>query len=207
MLEEIEKRYNSHSIFISGSAAEYGSISLNEAQEFIHLLSRELIKNNFNVVNGFGLGVGSAVVNGALDAIYSNPKVYSEDQLILKPFPQFPTGDKDLKTLWEEYRQNMISHAGISIILFGNKIVGDKVINSDGVKREFEIAHDKGLIPLPIHYTGYMAQEIFKMVSHDPFKYNLTEVIIKELGSLIWNNENIKKSIDQIISIISKIVN
>lgn len=74
LLKEIEKRYNSHSIFISGSAIEYGDFTPLEAQNFIHLLSKELIKNNFNVVNGFGLGVGSAVINGALDAVYSDPK-------------------------------------------------------------------------------------------------------------------------------------
>src|SRR5690606_8432043 len=120
LLKEVEKRYNSHSVFISGSAVEYGDFTPLEAQNFIHLLSKELIKKNFNVVNGFGLGIGSAVINGALDAVYSEPKKYSENQLILKPFPQFPSEGKDLGELWEKYRQNMISRAGISLILFGN---------------------------------------------------------------------------------------
>lgn len=205
LLEEIEKRYNAHSIFISGSAIEYGDFDNLEAQNFIHLLSRELIKKNYNVVNGFGLGIGSAVINGALDAIYSEPKKYSENQLILKPFPQFPTRGKELKDLWEEYRQNMISRAGICIILFGNKSVEGKIENANGVKREFEIAVQKGLIPIPIHYTGYMAKEIFDEISKNYQKYNLTDELFKDISTLTLNKDDLSKSVQEIVSIISKI--
>ncbi len=54
-------------------------------------------------MNGFGWGVGSSVINGALESIHSNPNKYSESQLILKPFPQFETGSKNLKELWADY--------------------------------------------------------------------------------------------------------
>lgn len=205
LLKEIEKRYNSHSVFISGSAVEYGDFTPLEAQNFIHILSKELIKKNFNVVNGFGLGVGSAIINGALDAVYSEPKKYSENQLILKPFPQFPSEGKDLGELWEKYRQNMISRAGVSIILFGNKDDNGKIINAGGVKREFEIALEHGVIPLPIFYTGYMAKEIFDMISADFSKYNLTEELVKDLAELTLHKEDFQKSVQKIVSIVQKI--
>ncbi|MFV0218653.1 SIR2 family protein [Empedobacter falsenii] len=205
LLKEIEKRYNSHSVFISGSAVEYGDFVPLEAQNFIHLLSKELIKKNFNVVNGFGLGVGSAVINGALDAVYSEPKKYSENQLILKPFPQFPSGEKDLGTLWEEYRQNMISRAGISIILFGNKDVSGNIVNAGGVKREFQIALEHGLVPIPISYTGYMAKEIFDIISLDYSKYHLTEELFTDLSQLTLDKDDLNKSVKQIVSIVQKI--
>jgi hypothetical protein len=205
ILSEIEKRYNSHSVFISGSAFEYGEFTSLEAQSFIHLLSREIIKKNLNVINGFGLGIGSAVINGALDAIYSENKKYSENQLVLKPFPQFPSGGKDLKQLWEEYRHNMISRAGIILILFGNKETEGGVINANGVKLEFEIAIEKGLVPIPIFYTGYMAQEIFEKIIKDYGKYNLTEELFNDISSLKLDKANFNKSIREIISIIQKI--
>ncbi|MBL7881746.1 MAG: SIR2 family protein [Chryseobacterium gambrini] len=205
ILKEIEKRYNSHSIFISGSAVEYGDFTPLEAQDFIHLLSKELIKNNFNVVNGFGLGVGSAVINGALDAVYSNPKKFSENQLILKPFPQFPSGGKDLGTLWEEYRQNMISRAGVSIIIFGNKETEDGIVNAGGVKREFEIALQHGLVPLPISYTGFMAKELYEEISKDFAKNNLEEEIFNDLSNLALDKDDLAKSVNQIVAIIKKI--
>lgn len=205
LLSEIEKRYNSHSVFISGSAVEYGNLTPFEAQNFIHLLSKGIIKCKFNVVSGFGTGVGSAVINGVLDAVYSNPKKYSESQLTLKPFPQFPSGGKNLEELREEYRQNMISRAGILIILFGNKETEEGVVNADGVKREFEIAVDKGLTPVPISYTGYMAKEIFDEISKDSVSYNLTAALLKDISNLTLDKNDLDSSVKAIISIIQKI--
>lgn len=207
LLSEIERKYNSHSIFISGSAAEYGDFSEREAHNFIHLVSKELVKNNLRVINGFGLGVGSAVINGALDAVYSNPKKYSENQLVVKPFPQFPSGDKQLDELWEEYRQNMISRAGIILILFGNKRLDDGSIeNAKGVKRELEIALSKRLWPVPIHYTGYMAFELFEYLLSDYKNFGIPESFIKEVGRLKYDKEDVQKSVSEIITLINKVV-
>jgi hypothetical protein len=205
LLLEVEKRYNSHTVFISGSAVEYGDFTPFEAQNFIHLLSRGIIKHGFNVVSGFGLGVGSTVINGALDAVHSNPKKYSESQLTLKPFPQFPSGDKDLEELREEYRQNMISRAGIIVILFGNKETESKVVFADGVKREFEIAIKKGLVPIPVSYTGYIAKDIFDEISKDPLSYNLTAELLKDISDLTLSKNDLDISVKAIISIIQNI--
>ena len=204
ILAEIERRYNSHSVFISGSAIEYGDFTPLEAQQFIHLLSKELIKKNLNVVNGFGLGVGSAVINGALDAVYSNPKKYSENQLIIKPFPQFPSGGKDLKQLWEEYRHQMISRAGIIIFVFGNKDEGKGkgTENAGGVKREFLIALEKGLFPIPIYYTGYMSKEIFNELE----KHRISKQLIEDISKLQLDKDDLDKSVNQILNIIDKIL-
>lgn len=169
ILYEIERRFRKKSIFISGSAEEYTPFSNLQAQKFVHLLAKSIIQKGYVIINGFGWGIGSAVINGALEAIYKNPKKYSENQLVLKPFPQFETGSKKLPELWEEYRYNMISQSGVSIIIFGNKKDNDgNIINADGVYREFEIANEKGVIPIPIFYTGYMANEIFEKIKEDP---------------------------------------
>ena len=204
ILKEIEKRYNSHSVFISGSAIDYGDFTTLEAHKFIHTLSKKLVERNLTVVNGFGLGVGSAVINGALDAIYSNPKKYSEEQLVLKPFPQFKTGEKELDELWEEYRQQMISRAGIIIFVFGNKDEGKGkgTENAGGVKREFLIALEKGLFPIPIHYTGYMSEEIFNELE----KHGISKQLIEDISKLQLDKDDLDKSVNQILNIIDKIL-
>lgn len=208
ILKEIEFRYRKRTIFISGSAEEYGKWSKDESQEFIHLLSKKIVKSNFRVVNGFGWGVGSAVINGALEAIYEQPEKFNESQLIIKPFPQFKTGDKDLKTLWEEYRQKMISLAGIAIYIFGNKInkTSGTIINANGVRREFEISIDKGLIPIPIAVTGYEAKDIFDAIMKDSDKYykeyKWIPPIINEMAKLDLTDRTL---INRIIEIIRKI--
>ena len=161
ILNELESLYKKRTVFISGSAEEYGAWSRETAQQFIHKLSSRIVRESFRIVNGFGWGVGSAVINGALEQIFSRPEKYGEDQLIVKPFPQFQTGDKELKELWFEYRNNMIEFAGVSIFLFGNKKDdAGNIILANGVRQEFEIAKSKGLLLLPIGSTGYMAEQL-----------------------------------------------
>lgn len=209
ILKEIERRFRMKTVFISGSAEEYGTWNRNEAQSFIHLLSKNIISVGFRIVNGFGWGVGSAVINGALEAVYEKPDRFSEDQLIMKPFPQYETGEKKLHELWEEYRQKMISLAGISVIVFGNK-KDDKgnILPANGVKREFEIAISLGLIPIPIAATGYVTQEIFDLIIKDAKKiYSGNEWIIpivEELASDKLSPDEIIKKVITIIQTINK---
>lgn len=209
ILKEIERRYRKKTVFISGSAEEYGAWNRNEAQSFIHLLSRNIVSAGFRIVNGFGWGVGSAVINGALEAVYERPDRYSEDQLIMRPFPQFETGEKKLPDLWEEYRQRMISLAGIAVFIFGNKNDGKgNIISANGVKREFEIAISQGLIPIPIAATGYITQDIFDEILKAPEKYydGMEWIIpfIKELASDKLLAEEMIKKVITIIQTINK---
>lgn len=209
ILKEIERRFRKKTIFISGSAEEYGAWNRNEAQSFIHSLSKNIVSAGFRIINGFGWGVGSAVINGALEAVYERPDRYSEDQLIMRPFPQFETGEKKLPALWEEYRQRMISLAGIAVFIFGNKDDGKgKIISANGVKREFEIAISQGLIPIPIAATGYMTKEIFDEIMKAPEKvYEGMEwiiPIITELASDKLSSDEIIKKVITIIQTINK---
>ncbi len=209
ILKEIENRYKKHTVFISGSAEEYGSWDRNTAQAFIHSLSKAIVSEGYRVVNGFGWGVGSAIINGALEAVYERPDRRSEDQLIMKPFPQFKTGDKELKDLWEEYRQRMISLAGVAIFIFGNKAdeKGD-IILANGVKREFEIALQHGLIPIPVAATGYVSKEIYDEVFKDEKKFyphlDLIAGIVKELASDKLKPEELVKKIVAALKTINK---
>jgi hypothetical protein len=207
ILSEIENRFRKKTIFISGSAEEYGQWNRNQAQEFIHLLSKKIVSSNYRIVNGFGWGIGSAVINGALEVIYEKPDKASENQLIIKPFPQFESGEKKLPILWEEYRQKMILLAGIAIFVFGNKKdENGNIILANGVKREFEIAIQHGLIPIPIATTGYMAKEIFNEISSDYNKYFLgiewIIPILEELSSSALNSEEI---ISKVLTIFQKL--
>ncbi|WPR71572.1 SIR2 family protein [Flavobacterium sp. NG2] len=171
VLKEIEKRYKKQTIFISGSAETYSPFDRNQSLGFIHNISKKVIEHDYRIVNGFGWGIGSSVINGSLEAIFSNPKRYSESQLIMKPFPQFETGGKKLFEMWEEYRQNMISKCGISVFVFGNKDVSGKNEIANGVIREFEISHEQNCICIPIGLTGYAALEIYNIISKEPEKY------------------------------------
>ncbi len=185
ILREIEYRYKKRTVFISGSAEVYDPFDKSEAMGFVHNLSKALIEKDYRIVSGFGWGIGSSVINGALEAIYNNPAKYSENQLILKPFPQFETGAKKINKLWEEYRQKMISQCGISLFLFGNKKVDERIVEAGGVIREFEISMEHGNICLPIGLTNYAAKTIFETISKKPENYyENPEIILPVLNKL-----------------------
>lgn len=168
ILQHVESRFRKKTVFVSGSAEEYGDWDRQEALNFVHALAAESVKANLRVVNGFGWGIGSAVINGALEAIYGNPQKYSEDQLVVRPFPQH--GD-NLPVLWEQYRQRMISLAGIAVFVFGNKRVNGEIVDASGVRREFEIAIEHGLVPIPVAASGYVAKALLDEVLSAPAKY------------------------------------
>ncbi|MGL4335281.1 MAG: SIR2 family protein, partial [Turicibacter sp.] len=68
ILKEIEFRFKKKTIFLSGSAEVYSPYQKQDAIEFIHKLSRTLIENDYRIINGFGWGVGSSIINGALES-------------------------------------------------------------------------------------------------------------------------------------------
>ncbi|WP_042885539.1 SIR2 family protein [Achromobacter sp. DH1f] len=208
ILSEIETRFLKKTIFISGSAEEYGDWGKQSALDFVHSLSAGLIKAGYRVVNGFGWGIGSAVINGALDAIYGKPEKYSEDQLVIRPFPQVATDNKDLPALWEEYRRRMIGLSGIALFLFGNKLESGDIVNATGVRREFEIARETGATVLPLGATGYMAKELADEMLADPTKYFAQyRWLEKEVSHLSETTDDHKKIEKQILAVIKRIAN
>lgn len=206
VLLEIENRYKKRTIFISGSAEDYSPFGRDEAIGFVHNLSKTIIENDFRIVNGFGWGIGSSIINGALEAIYNNPSRFSENQLILKPFPQFKTGKKELKALWEEYRQKMISNCGISIFVFGNKQVDGKIIEANGVIREFEISKDNGNVCIPIGITNHAAMKIYQKIIKEPKKYyENPKTIIPTLKSLANSDRTLNEALNMIETLLKQL--
>lgn len=208
VLNEIENRFKKKTIFISGSAETYDPIDKNKALGFIHTISKKIIENDYRIINGFGWGIGSSIINGALEAIFTKPSKYSENQLVLKPFPQFESGKRKLPELWEEYRQKMISLSGISIFLFGNKKVKKDIVEANGVLREFEISKKIGNVCIPIAFTGYAAKSIYESILSEPEKYyeNPKEVLpyIEKLANNEAPLDEKVKTLVELLNILNK---
>ena len=114
----------------------YAPLDIQVAKDFIRKLSFELVKNGYKVVNGYGLGVGTYVINGITEYCYDHRNIKIEDSLKLMPFPLSAINSEQLRTTWEKYREEMISQCGIAIYMFGNKQKDGEIIKADGVKRE-----------------------------------------------------------------------
>jgi hypothetical protein len=165
LLERVAASYRRSSIFVSGAAEDYGSWTRADAEAFLHKLSYQLASKKNRLITGFGVGVGGAVINGALAYLSDAGKTIADEDIMMRPFPQVATGGKSLAEQWTEYRKRMIDYAGIAIFVFGNnRNVNGDIVTSNGVREEFDLCIAAGVRPLPIGATGYMAETLFNEV-------------------------------------------
>ena len=161
-------------IFISGSISEYNTTwSEENVNKYCYNLSHFLISENYKIISGFGFGIGSSIINGALDKIYESKYRHVNEYLSLFPFPQYENGEKELAERWTENRNEMISSAGVCIFIFGNKIDDNgEIVDANGMFEEFEIAKQTDKIIIPIGSTGFTAKKIFdRMKASHEFRY------------------------------------
>jgi hypothetical protein len=210
LLSTIAAKYKKSSIFISGAAEEYGAWSRSDAENFIHKLSHQIAQKKNRVITGFGVGVGSAVINGALAYLNEAGKTISDEDLVMRPFPQVATGTATLAEQWTEYRKAMLDYAGVAIFIFGNKRspVGDIVL-SNGMREEFELCIQNGIRPLPVGATGFMAGELWKEMAADLSKFYPGETSdfvtdFRRLGDASKSPDELRATIQRLIERLQK---
>jgi len=170
-------------------------------------LAKGLSASKLRIVSGFGLGVGSSVITGVLENVYMKGGRLDSDQLILRPFPQAKVGQRELAEVWNDYRTDMISYAGIAVFLFGNKLREGEIIESDGLFKEFNIAKEQGLILLPVGATGYASSKLYESLvdegyfSTDNFPAELDKDI-KIIGDSESDLDAVRASILNIVNVI-----
>jgi hypothetical protein len=168
ILRRIAHRFRMARVFISGSAAEYAPWSEAQAQALLQELPARLIAAGFGIVSGFGKGVGSYVVNGILTQLEKEGTQQLDDRIVLRPFPISVPDLTVRKQRRKAYRQEMLSHAGVALFLFGNKKdASGALIPADGLEDEFELAVAGGLAVLPVGCTGSKAEELYGRVLKD----------------------------------------
>jgi hypothetical protein len=201
ILAEINRRSHLRDIFISGSVADYEPLGKTQFNELCRVLGSVLIEKDFNVISGFGVGVGDMVVFGAMQSLGRN----DDDRLQLWPFPQ-QVPDGEWPAFSRRYREMMISNAGVCVVLAGNKLVTGSVVPADGVRQEVEIARAKGRVIIPIGATGHVARELWEECRARPQEwYGRADVASKldvlgdssaPVGSLVQAVIDIIKSLD-----------
>lgn len=204
VLSEIEKRLKRKNIFISGAAHDYSPFKEDEANDLIHSLSYKLAEKEYKIVSGYGIGIGSIVINGALDYKLNSNYRNLDDLLILRPFPQVQSGSKKISEVWTDYRTEMISKAGIAIFVFGNKLANGTVINSNGMDEEFTICLKQNVIPIPVGVTGFVSKDLWDKVTANLDSYFPNN---KELHSAIMRLGDSSISKEELITNIIKAVN
>lgn len=205
ILRSIEAASKMKNVFISGSAAEFSSgWDQAAAEQLAGKLAGALVRDDYRITSGFGLGIGSAVINGALDVIYSEKYRHVDEHLCLRPFPQNIADAAKRKVRWQKYREDILDEVGIAVFMFGNKKVKDAagretVVEADGCLREFEIAKSRNRVIIPVGSTGYAARKIYDEIKGNISKYPYLTAYINPLGT--------ETDPDKLVSIIMEIVN
>ncbi len=129
-----------------------------------------------------------------------------EENLVLRPFPQ--SGNPEQRAaVWKKYREEITSHAGIAVFLFGTKQGDDGVVLADGIEKEFEIAREQGLAVVPVGATGGMAKELSDRTLVDPaqFIHELGENGPSLIQGMAEHTDNLSGLIEPLISVIRKL--
>ena len=200
ILKDIKKAVYLKNIFISGSIVEKTeNWNIDDANKLAYNLSKCLVKDNYKVISGFGLGIGSSVLNGALNEIYNSKYKHIDENLSLRPFPQYFEDEKDREEEHKKYRELMLSEAGIAIFVFGNKYNNNgTVVNSTGMFQEFKICKENDIKVIPIGSTGGASAEIFNEIKKNIDNYKYLKEYINQL--------EFSTDADEIISIVNKII-
>lgn len=202
VLKEISARFLKRRVFISGSAVTYDPWTAREAQELLEEISARLIAAGYAVVTGYGLGVGSHVLNGALKQLEKEGSRRLDDRIILRPFPLHIEDVDERRERWSAYRREMISEAGVALFVFGNKEDTGSIVDAGGVREEFDICRELDVAVVPLGCTGSMArtlhQEVLERFSeYYPDREDLKDKLV-ELGSA----EDAKVVADRTISLV-----
>lgn len=197
ILKEVEQAQKRKTVFISGAAEDYSPYSQQKVEQFVSSLSQEILKLGYRIVTGFGLGIGSSVISGSIKYLTEQNLKIDEDYLILRPFPQ----NKEGKELWSAWREDMISYAGISIFLFGNKLQDGKVVPSNGMQEEFDISKRNENVLIPVASTGYMAKQLWE----NGMSKECSKNIETEMQALSKENATLDELKSNILSILRKV--
>ena len=199
ILKELESAVLANNIFVSGSADVFDDVwGQSKVEALAYKLANQLVKEEFRVTTGFGLGIGSSVINGALDEIYNSRYKHISEHLCLRPFPQGIVDVEERKSKWTKYREDIIEENGVAIFMMGNKMVDGKKTIADGCLQEYQIAKKNNCVLIPIGSTGDAAKIIYNEMKDNKEDYPYLEKYFDILGT--------ETDIDKLVEIVVEIV-
>ena len=208
ILVDLDRRVRTRSVFISGSAIEYGEFGRVRLEAFVRLLGARLVNRGLRIVSGLGLGVGGSVVLGAMEHLY-RPGVEefgaTEDLLAIRPFPIGINDAGERTRVWKMHRGNMLSEVGVVVFVSGNRLEGDEIIEAPGVHEEFSIAVGNDVTPIPVGATGFAARSLWKRVCDDQPAYFGDLDVSEQLEALGNPEATVEELVDAVLTIIGKL--
>ena len=198
-LSDLEESISRRSYFVSGTYPP--STTIGKGAVFLDNLSKQvgrvIAQRQRNLVSGYGLGVGSGVLSGAIDAWYTSGVDFSQ-RLLIRPFPQGASPTKAI-AFKSRYREDMIAQTGICIFIAGFTEKGD---NASGVVEEYEIARKARKIVIPIGASGGAATELFTRTVadfEDIFRAKTRRTPLKKLGDGLASVDELVSALEELL--------
>lgn len=211
MLKYIRDKYTLNKVFISGALDpkqphSYGGYfdnpyisNFNNGEWFIMQLAKRIIDDGYDIVNGFGVGIGNYVVSGAyMGGSQRGGSDYVSKHLTIQPLISVEQQDSAKKN---EVRRKLIRDCGTVIFLFGKTLYMDNdpssvgELDKDGTYREYEIAVEEGKNIIPVGSTGLTSRYIYNEV----YSESKNNPLIKRLNK---ENVNCLQLINDIMAMI-----
>jgi hypothetical protein len=206
LLEEIARRYRRQFVFVSGAAHDYAPLGQGNLETLTRGIGQRLALENYTLISGGGLGIGTAAVLGAASELPRKGRRLRE-LVKVTAFDQTIEDAANENLLYQEYREQMLSEAGFAVFLAGNKLINDEVVPASGVENEFQIGMERGVIPIPVGATGHVAASLWRRVRDDPIRFFGDTRAIPALDRLAPTaadpgSDSVRELIDAVFSII-----
>ncbi|MFN9628850.1 MAG: SIR2 family protein [Cyanobacteriota bacterium] len=201
LLQKLAAFNHRKSVFVSGAAHDSAPLGQDRLNSLARDLGARLMKDGYNLVSGFGLGLGEHCVVGALRALYGIPKASEADRLVVRPFPG--AGGMDDRQQRTQHREDLIARSGVVVVIAGNRAQAGGIEDSPGVMEEVELALREGKCVIPIGATGHAARTLWERAGGDPTRY-LPGIEAKSewpvLGDTGASNEQLLNAVFQLLA-------
>lgn len=169
LLASLSSFIHRKSVFVSGAAHDPAPLGRARLDDFARELGTRLIKDGYNLISGFGYGLGEQCTVGSLRALFGIPKGADLERLVVRPFPRAEKTKQQVQNT--RHREELIARSGILVVIAGNRERDGLTEKSPGVIEEVDIALREGKYVIPVGATGHAAYEIWKKAIANPEDY------------------------------------
>lgn len=202
LLNALSSFIHRKAVFVSGAAHDPAPLGRARLDDLAREIGARLIGEGYNLVSGFGLGLGEQCVIGALRALYGIPKGADLERLVVRPFPRATKVNQQEQNT--RHREDLIARSGVIIVMAGNREQAGGTEISPGVLEEVNIALREGKRLIPIGATGHAARKVWEKAVADPERYLPGLKASRELTTLGDSKATNEQLINALFGILEK---
>jgi Sir2- and TIR-associating SLOG family/SIR2-like domain len=189
-------------VFVSGAAHDPAPLGRARLDDLAREIGERLIGEGYNLVSGFGLGLGEQCVIGALRTLYGIPKGADLERLVVRPFPRAKKANQQEQNT--RHREDLIARSGVVVVIAGNREKAGGTEISPGVLEEVDIALREGKRIIPVGSTGHAARRVWEQAVADPERYLPGLKASKELTTLGDSNATNEQLVNVLFGLLGK---